>query len=49
MFEVLSSWLSEANCAEILSGYGIDISISVEQLLQLMLKYARSRQVAQDQ
>lgn len=49
MFEVLSSWLSEANRAEILSGYEIDISISVEQLLQLMLKYARSRQVARDQ
>jgi hypothetical protein len=50
VFVVLSSCLSKANGAEILGDYEIDISVSAEQLLQLMLKYARNgRQVTQDQ
>jgi hypothetical protein len=50
VLEVLSSWLSKANRAEVLGDYEIDNSLSAEQLLQLMLKYARNhRQVTQNQ
>jgi hypothetical protein len=50
MFEVLTSWLSKANLAEILGDYKVDLSISAGQLLESMLKYALSHpQVTQNQ